>query len=304
MYPDQVRLVYRHFPLSFHDKAMIASQAAEAAGLQGKFFEMSSMIYDYAFEWNDITPDEFEEWVSAKIVDLDLDVEKFNQDWNSPEVIQRVESDMAEGRQAGVGGTPTVYINGALYSGARSVEVFSAILQLMGLIDQQFTDCPPMVIDPAKNYTATLETDKGDIVIQLYADKAPLAVNSFVFLAREGWFDNVIFHRVIPGFVAQTGDPLGMGFGGPGYAFDNEISSDLQYDSAGVVGMANSGPNLNGSQFFITYDAIPDLDGGYTIFGKVIQGMDVAESLTPRDPSQAGDLPPGDKIIKVTISEE
>jgi cyclophilin family peptidyl-prolyl cis-trans isomerase len=304
MYPDKVRLVYRHFPLSFHDKAMIAAQAAEAAGLQGKFFEMSSLIYDYAFEWNNITPSEFEEWISAKIVDLDLDVQKFNQDWNSDEVIQRVEADMAEGRQAGVGGTPTVYINGALYSGARSAEVFSAIMQLMELKARQYSDCPPMVIDPAKKYTATLETEKGNIVIDLYADKAPLAVNSFVFLAREGWFDGNIFHRVIPGFVAQTGDPLGMGFGGPGYAFDNEVSSDLLYDSAGVVGMANSGADLNGSQFFITYDAIPDLNGGYTIFGKVIEGMDVAESLTPRDPSQAGDLPEGDKIIKVTINEE
>jgi len=304
MYPDKVRLVYRHFPLSFHDKAMIAAQAAEAAGLQGKFFEMSSLIYDYAFEWNNITAAEFEEWISAKIVDLDLDVQKFNQDWNSDEVIQRVEADMAEGRQAGVGGTPTVYINGALYSGARSAEVFSAIMQLMELKARQYSDCPPMVIDPAKKYTATLETEKGNIVIDLYADKAPLAVNSFVFLAREGWFDGNIFHRVIPGFVAQTGDPLGMGFGGPGYAFDNEVSSDLLYDSAGVVGMANSGADLNGSQFFITYDAIPDLNGGYTIFGKVIEGMDVAESLTPRDPSQAGDLPEGDKIIKVTINEE
>lgn len=304
MYPEQVRLVYRHFPLSFHDKAMLAHQAAEAAGLQGKFFEMSSLFNEYAFEWNEISPEEFEEWVIAKIPEIGLDVEKFNEDWNSQAVMDAVEADIAEGRQAGVGGTPTLYINGALYSGARSLDVFSAILQLMDLEDQQYEDCPPTVIDPSKSYTATIETEKGNIVIELFPEQAPVTVNSFVFLAREGWFDGVIFHRVIPGFVAQTGDPLGMGFGGPGYAFGNEVTADLQYDQAGVVGMANSGPDANGSQFFITYDAVPDLNGGYTIFGQVIEGMDVVESLTPRDPSQPGDLPEGDRIIQVTITEE
>ena len=117
-------------------------------------------------------------------------------------------------------------------------------------------------------------------MIQLYADQAPLAVNSFVFLAKQGWFDGVTFHRVIPGFVAQTGDPSGTGKGGPGYFFKNEVS-DLRYDKPGVVGMANSGPDTNGSQFFITYAPQPSLDGSYTIFGQVIQGMDVVENLTP-----------------------
>ena len=105
-----------------------------------------------------------------------------------------------------------------------------------------------MVIDPAKQYIATLKTEKGDIVIQLFADKAPLAVNSFVFLAREGWFNGVTFHRVLPGFVAQAGDPSATGMGGPGYFFRNE-TNDLLYDKPGMVGMANSGADSNGSQF-------------------------------------------------------
>jgi cyclophilin family peptidyl-prolyl cis-trans isomerase len=159
-----------------------------------------------------------------------------------------------------------------------------------------------MILDPAKKYQATLKTEKGDIVIELFADKAPLAVNSFIFLAEQNWFDNITFHRVIEGFVAQAGDPSGSGMGGPGYLFDNEITADLKFDQAGLLGMANAGPGTNGSQFFITFAPIPQLDGGYTIFGKVISGLDVAESLTPRDPQQSSDLPPGDKLLDVVIT--
>jgi cyclophilin family peptidyl-prolyl cis-trans isomerase len=160
-----------------------------------------------------------------------------------------------------------------------------------------------MTIDQTKEYVATIETEKGDITIELYAEEAPLAVNSFVFLAQDGWYDNVTFHRVVPGFVAQAGDPSGTGMGGPGYVFDNEVSSDLKFDQPGVLGMANSGPGTNGSQFFITHTSVPNLDGSYTIFGRVISGMDVVESLTPRDPSQSSDLPPGDMILSIKIEK-
>ncbi|HEX9013543.1 MAG TPA: peptidylprolyl isomerase [Anaerolineaceae bacterium] len=161
-----------------------------------------------------------------------------------------------------------------------------------------------MTIDTHKQYTATLKTEKGDIVIQLYADKTPTTVNNFIFLAKQGWYDNVTFHRVLSGYIAQTGDPSATGYGTPGYFFANEIDPSLKYDSPGVVGMANAGADSNGSQFFITYAAEPKLDGKYTIFGKVIQGMDVVQKLTPRDPSQANNLPPGDKILSVTIEEK
>jgi cyclophilin family peptidyl-prolyl cis-trans isomerase len=175
---------------------------------------------------------------------------------------------------------------------------------MIALGKKQFTECPPFDVDPKKQYIATLHTEKGDIVIQLFADKAPLAVNSFIFLARQGWFDGVTFHRVIPGFVAQAGDPSGTGNGNPGYFFKNEIS-DLKFDKPGMVGMANSGADTNGSQFFITYAAAVHLDGGYTIFGQVLSGLDVAEKLTPRDPSQGTSLlPPGDKILGVDIEEK
>jgi cyclophilin family peptidyl-prolyl cis-trans isomerase len=174
---------------------------------------------------------------------------------------------------------------------------------LILLGQKQFTQCPPFDVDPQKQYIATLHTEKGDITMQLFADKAPLAVNSFVFLARQGWFDGVTFHRVIPGFVAQAGDPSGTGRGNAGYFFNNE-ANDLKFDKPGMVGMANSGADTNGSQFFITFAPASHLDGAYTIFGQVLSGLDVAEQLTPRDPDQGTTLPPGDKILSVEIEEK
>ena len=185
---------------------------------------------------------------------------------------------------------PLVLINGALQpSYILDYQSMSDAVGLIALGKKQFTQCPSFSVDPKKQYIATLHTEKGDIVIQLFPDKAPLAVNSFVFLARQGWFDGVTFHRVIPGFMAQAGDPSGTGRGNPGYFFKNEIS-DLKFDKPGMVGMANSGSDTNGSQFFITFAPAPHLDGGYTIFGQVLSGLDVAEKLTPRDPSTGHSL--------------
>jgi cyclophilin family peptidyl-prolyl cis-trans isomerase len=144
----------------------------------------------------------------------------------------------------------------------------------------------------------------GEFLIELNQASAPLAVNNFVFLASEGWYDGVTFHRVLPGFMAQTGDPTGTGMGGPGYEFVNEIDPDLSHDGPGVVAMANSGPDTNGSQFYITLAPATHLDGGYTIFGRIIEGMDVVEAITPRDPSIDPQAPPGDMIKSVTIEVE
>lgn len=159
-----------------------------------------------------------------------------------------------------------------------------------------------MTIDPNKKYTATIETEKGNIVIELFAKDAPVTVNSFVFLARQGYYDGVTFHRVIPGFVAQGGDPLGTGLGGPGYYFANEITSHKHI--AGAISMAHSSlPDSNGSQFFICYADLPDLDGGYSVFGQLTGGWDVLMNLTPRNPDQFPKFP-GDKIKTITITEE
>jgi cyclophilin family peptidyl-prolyl cis-trans isomerase len=162
---------------------------------------------------------------------------------------------------------------------------------------------PPMTLDTTKSYEAVIHTEKGDVRIALYDDVAPVTVNNFVFLAREGFYDGVTFHRVLPDFMAQTGDPTGTGSGGPGYRFDDEFDPSLRHDAAGVVSMANGGANTNGSQFFITYAPASHLDDKHTVFGRVVEGMDVVESLTPRNPAENPDAPPGDSILTVEIIE-
>ncbi len=152
------------------------------------------------------------------------------------------------------------------------------------MADIQYASPPAMTIDTTKNYTATIKTDIGDIVLDLYAEKAPKTVNNFVFLARDGFYDGVIFHRVIKGFMAQGGDPTGTGMGGPGYRFEDEFYSGLRHDGPGVLSMANAGPGTNGSQFFITHVATPHLDDRHSVFGRVRDGLDVLLSIPERDP--------------------
>ena len=147
----------------------------------------------------------------------------------------------------------------------------------------RYTSPPSLQIDPTKSYTATVKTSKGDLKLKLHADKAPVAVNNFVFLAREGFYDGTTFHRVIKDFMVQGGDPAGSGRGGPGYRFRDEFDPQLRHDGPGVLSMANAGPNTNGSQFFITHVATPWLDGKHTVFGKLIAGEDVLFAIVQGD---------------------
>jgi len=311
-FPNDFRFVYRHYPLigtpesPFHDKAALAAQAAEAAGMQGMFWEMHDVLFNQQSDWTALSVADFQQWLITQAGELNLDVDQFTTDLTSTKLVDFAQQAWDDGNKMNLSGTPTLITNDEAWpSGvAMNSANISIVIKLTLIEDRQFTQCPTMAIDVTKQYVATLHTEKGDIVIELFADKAPLAVNSFIFLARNGWFDGITFHRVMPGFVAQAGDPTGTGYATPGYAFKNEISPGLKFDGPGVVGMANAGADSNGSQFFITYAAAPNLDGKYTIFGKVIQGMDVATSLTPRDPSQSADLPPGDEILSVTIEEK
>ena len=305
-YPEDVRIVYRHFPLvSIHDKATLATQAAEAAGLQGAdgFWTMHDMLYETQTAWSKFTVEEFASWLVDQAEILGLDPEQFELDLFSETIVTEAEATWIDGQELGIPGTPFIKIN-SLYDVDADPNMLTTIVEMIKLEDQQFSECPPMTVDSETTYHATIETEGGDIVIELFPDVAPLAVNSFIYLAENDWFDGVIFHRVIPGFVAQTGDPSGTGYGNPGYAFSNEVSADLVFDRAGLVAMANSGPDSNGSQFFITYAAAPSLNGDYTIFGEVIEGMDVVDGITPRDPQQGGDIPYGDVILNIIIDEQ
>ena len=478
--PKDVQIVYRNFPLiTIHDKAALSAQAAEAAGAQGKFWEMHDLLYSQQGDWTDLSPEEFRPLLDKYAAQIGLDASRFTADLGSKEVADRVTAAYDHATQLGLPGTPALFINGEPYQMAPTVSMLQFAIKLMkegayGVVppetidrssaytatidttkgkiivaldaakapqvvnsfiflarqgwydDTSFTvvtpsfavvggmggtngfpsflvqpentavsdaapgqvglfpldqngqyfgalffiargvitgttglpffgqvvggedvvaalelrtnpqspaadtiksitvegpvvtpkptptprpsltwsQAPAMTIDVKKSYTATITTAKGDIVIQLLPQYAPVTVNSFVFLARQGYFNGVTFHRVIPGFVAQGGDPTGTGTGGPGYQLDNEVTATLKFDGPGLVAMANSGPNTNGSQFFITYAATPHLDGQYTIFGKVVKGMDVATALTPRDPSMNPNAPPGDVMISVTIEEK
>ncbi len=155
-----------------------------------------------------------------------------------------------------------------------------------------YSSAPEMTIDPGKSYQATISTPKGDIVLDLSAENAPKTVNNFVTLAKDGFYDGLTFHRVIPNFMVQGGDPQGTGTGGPGYKFEDETQGNPLKHETGVISMANSGPNTNGSQFFITHSPQPHLNGRHTVFGKVTQGQDVVDQIKQ-----------GDTMDSVTISE-
>jgi cyclophilin family peptidyl-prolyl cis-trans isomerase len=485
--PQDVQIVYHEFPLMnitqqgtpFHDKAELASKAAEAAGAQGKFWEMHDLLYSTQNDWAALTPGEFRPLLDKYATQIGLDLPTFTADIGSQVIAERVKAAFDQALKLGLQGTPSIFINDQPYQMAPTPEMFKFAMKLikegtygtppaetidraspytatiattkgnivvaldaasapqavnsfiflarhgwydntpftavtdkfvvggglgdtngfpgytvsaennqtadaspgmMGLfpLDQQgqyygamffiardvitgtmglpffgrvlsgqdalnalalranpqapavdaitavtvegptvaprptptarptlqWSQPPAMQIDVNKSYTATLTTAKGVIVIQLLPKIAPLTVNNFVFLARQGFYDGVTFHRVIPGFMAQGGDPTGTGTGGPGYQFVNEVTTTVKFDGPGLVAMANAGPNTNGSQFFITYAAAPHLDGQYSIFGKVVQGMEVALTLSPRDPSMNPNAPPGDTLISVTIEEK
>jgi peptidyl-prolyl cis-trans isomerase B (cyclophilin B) len=158
---------------------------------------------------------------------------------------------------------------------------------------KQWPHPPEMLIDPQKVYQAILETNKGAIKLDLYPEHAPKTVNNLFFLAKEGFYDGVTFHRVIDDFMIQGGDPTGSGRGGPGYRFEDETQGNPLQHEAGVISMANAGPNTNGSQFFITHSPQPHLNGRHTVFGKVTEGKDVVDQIQQ-----------GDRIVSVTVTEK
>jgi cyclophilin family peptidyl-prolyl cis-trans isomerase/protein-disulfide isomerase len=306
-HPGDLRVVHRLFPVPASavptlDKSELASQAAIAAGNQGAFWDLRQLLHEKHAEWASLSLEEFRPWMLDEAATLDVDIEQYRLDLESPATQAAAQAAYKDAVSLGITSIPTIFVNGRLQ--ARAAMSYSGLESTVGLIllaERQYRTCPPFEIDTTASYIATLHTEKGDIIIRLFADRAPLAVNSFVFLSRNGWFDGTTFHRVLPGFVAQGGDPSGTGHGGPGYYFNSEVYYDLLFDQPGVVAMANSGPDTNGSQFFITFAPEPQLDGSYSIFGQVSDGMRVVESLTPRNTLITPGQGPGDRIISVTI---
>ena len=302
--PDEVRVVSRVFPLvNVNDKAAIAAQAAEAAAEQNKFWEVHDLLFAQQENWINLSAADFEKWLIAQAATLGMDVNQFKSDLKRDDIVAKVNQAWEDGQKMGLPGTPLILINGQIYGGPRDYNSLNDILQLIVLGKRQFTSCPPVTVQVDKQYIATLHTEKGDIIIQLFANKAPYTVNSFLFLVKHGWYDDITFHRVIPDLFAQTGDPSGTGKGNPGYYIVTEFDPALKFNKPGMVAMVNSGPDTSGSQFFITYAPTAQFDGKYTIFGEVLSGMDVLKMLTPRDPQPGSDTPAGDKLLNITIEE-
>jgi cyclophilin family peptidyl-prolyl cis-trans isomerase/protein-disulfide isomerase len=291
-HPADLRLIVRYLPDSRYDKSALSMQAAEAAHLQGKFWEMYFLLYEKQAEWYPLAPADFPAWVRDQATGLGMDPTRFETDFNSEAVVARVQ-EMVQQANSITYLPPLLYINNTSpYTGMADAASLDQMVRLSILEARKYHECPRWTIDPSKQYIATLQTDQGNVVLQLYPEKAPLAVDNFVFLAREGWYDGIPFYRVDTGHFLQSGDPSGTGYGNPGYYFTTEASPGLSFERAGMVAMANSGTDTNGSLFFITYAPAPQLEGQFTIFGEVLTGLDVLERTS------AGDL-----ILSITVEE-
>lgn len=310
-----MRVAYRHFPLTeIHDKAQIAAEASEAAGAQGKFWEMHDLLFETYNSWYQLSVEDFRKKLGDYAKLISLDTAQFDDDLDSGKFTAQVLAARDFAINIGLSGTPFVIVNESpwpdslsllAYSNLEGVVKFFAVLPKM-----RYNAYPEMTIDQTRKYSATIETDAGDIVIELYPKQAPLAVNSFVFLARQGWYDGVSFHRVVDNFVAQAGDPTGLGVGDVGYVYKTETSPDLEYDGPGWLGVARTDQlDTNGAQFFITrtgiaQEQIDALNGGpYTIFGKVLEGQNIVDKLTVRDPQSSPETSPS-LIEHITINEQ
>jgi cyclophilin family peptidyl-prolyl cis-trans isomerase/protein-disulfide isomerase len=300
--PAELRVVYRHAPqVTRYDKALLTLQASESAHAQGKFWELHDLLFSTQAEWNAMTPEALKPWLAAQVASLGLDTAKYETDLNGAAVKDAVTAAVQDGRQYGQVPLPLLLINGEIVKNPYILVNLESLIHLYALPARQFSTCPPFLIDPAKTYLATLETNQGKIVVKLFADAVPNTVNNFVFLAQNGWYDNIPFHQVVPGSLAQTGDPTGTGMGNPGYFIPDEILPTLKFDRAGMLAMFNVGPGTNGSQFFITLGPQPDLNRRYTIFGEVTSGLEVLSRLAPRSSMLDGNLAEPDMLITVRI---
>ncbi|MBN1956012.1 MAG: peptidylprolyl isomerase [Anaerolineae bacterium] len=305
-YGDDIQFVYRHYPLSFHDKAIITAEASEAAGAQGAFWGMHDILFARYSDWAGLAPEAMPELLADYAQELGLDVDRFSQELEQHVYQERVENSYEESTNLRAPGTPTFIVNGRMFpfGAGLSEEALRLFIDTSLELATPFDSPPPQVVDANRTYHATLHTAQGDVVIELYGDRAPANVNSFVFLAREGQYDGTTFLQVTPDFAVLAGDPSGTGLVmDHGYWCDLEIVSDLSFNEVGTVGLNSATRRTSSIQFFINTTPQPTLDGSYTIIGRVIEGLDVLTALEPRDPRDP-EAPPGETIESITIEEQ
>jgi len=306
-YGDQLRFVYRHLPLtSIHDKAIITAEATEAAAAQGKFWEMHDLLYEKQQEWTALSEDEIVDQLVEYAEDLELDTERFEEALTEHIYREEILADYEAYQEYGQMATPTYVINKVFYP-TREFGGFGQLEGFIGLVamqDKMYDSVPSQVIEPDQDYVATIQTSKGDIVVELFDDDVPTNVNSFAFLAQDGWYDGLDFFFVDHEQVALSGDPTNSGSAlpYPGFTCGDETVPDISFEEAGMLALYTRAPNRNSSSFFINYTPQPDFTGNFTVIGRVIEGMDVAESLTERTPG--ADQPAPDSIETIVIEEE
>ena len=310
LFPDDVRLIFRNFPiLGGNDNGVVAAKVAEAAGRQGKFWEMHDYLYATRDQWLELDQEDFGEFIWQQVELLELDPEQINLDINSEDTAQLISQHHEEALGYNPA-PPVVLVEGsAIPIYINTVEDFLIWLDTLMIPygrhvkENQFNECPPLSVSRKDNFTATLHTEKGDVVLALYPDLAPVTVNNFIFLAENDYYDNTPFYAVIEGYVAQAGDPSGTGWGSPGFFYDLETSPDLTFERPYMLAMGNSGPGASNSQFFITFSPLSQLNGQHSIFGEVLDGVDVLKALSPRDPEKNPLAPMGDLILDVSIEK-
>jgi cyclophilin family peptidyl-prolyl cis-trans isomerase len=306
-YGDQLRFVYRHLPLvSIHDKAIITAEATEAAAAQGKFWEMHDLLYEEQQEWNGLSEEDLVDKLIEYAGELELDTERFEEELAEHIYRDQIMADYEAYQEYGQMATPTYVVNKILYptqefGGFGRLEAFLALVLMQ---DDMYDSPPSQVIESGKDYTAIIKTTKGDITVELFADQVPTNVNSFAFLAKEGWYDGLDFFYVDHEQVALSGDPTNSGAGLPyaGYYCTDETVSDYSFDEVGLLALYTPAANRNSSSFFITYAPQPDFTGNFTIIGRISEGMDVAESLTQTQPGP-DQLEP-DAVETIVIEEK
>ncbi len=303
-HPNDVRVIYLHAPQTTRDKDNLAIQAVEAADLQGKFWEMHDLLFEKQAEWIEMKPADFEAWATAQATGLGIEPTRFQSDFEGTVVADRLQQaiQFTPGEQSFA--PPLLFVNSTSpYTSLADFASLDTVVRMNALAARQFSACPPEGIDPLKQYIVTLHTSKGDVVLQLYPEKAPQAVNNFIFLVHSGWYNGITFYRVLTDNRVMTGDPSETGFGNPGYLFETEFAAGLLFDRPGMVAMDNDGPDTNGSRFFITLAPAPQIEGLYTIFGQVLSGLNILSALTARNPQPGIVLPAGDELINVSIQE-
>lgn len=284
-HPDELRIVHRLFPLiDYQDKSSIAAQAVLAAEAQGSLWEMHDALYSSYEDWAALDPAAFKVWLLELAQEIELDLESFGEALENERYRSQVTNAADEASAAGISTSPFVFLDGEWFRTPLEVVNLEMAVRLNLLSQQQFPAYPPITIDMKQDYFARLNLDIGEVFIRLYPLSAPVAVNNFVFLAQEGWYDGVGFYAVVPGLYAESGDPSETGLGGPGYFFPDEIDPLRRFDDAGMLAMAGPAPDTNGSRFLITLASIPEWNGSRTIFGKVVQGLDLLMDLEARQP--------------------